>query len=121
MVVCVCAVCGVCVSMTLDEASEEDLIRDYFRNGHSYEVIRDFLETKHGMVMSLKTLKRRLKQLNLSRRASYTLMETVNSAIRTEPEWLRTAVGLQGYVADPATDAFVDHQTRPCYASTQIP
>ncbi|KAK0134269.1 hypothetical protein N1851_030179 [Merluccius polli] len=34
--------------------------------------------------MSLKTLKRRLKQLNLSRRASYTPMETVNSAIRTE-------------------------------------
>ena len=70
--------------MTLVEASEEDLIRDLFRKGHSSTVICDFLETKHGIVMSLKTLKRRLKQLNLSRRASYAPMETLNSAIRTE-------------------------------------
>ena len=73
-----------CVSITLDEPSEDDLIRAYFRKDHSNEVIRDFLETKHGIVMSLKTLKRRLKRLNLSRRANYTPLETVNAAITTE-------------------------------------
>ncbi len=43
-----------------------------------------FLESQHGIRMSLKTLKRRLKRLNLSQRASCSPQESVNAAIRTE-------------------------------------
>ncbi|XP_026119239.1 uncharacterized protein LOC113098401 [Carassius auratus] len=89
-----CPSCGMNVGFLTERPStsssvghgptEDDLIRAYFRKDHSNEIIRDFLESKHGIVMSLKTLKRRLKRLNLSRRANYTPLETVNAAITTE-------------------------------------
>ena len=41
--------------------------RTYFHQGYEYEVIRDFLEIQHEIVMSLSTLKRRLKEYGLSR------------------------------------------------------
>ena len=41
--------------------------KTYFHQGYEYEVIRDFLEIHHEIVMSLSTLKRRLKEYGLSR------------------------------------------------------
>lgn len=55
----------------------EDLIKDYFRRGFNYNSILGLLNTEHGISISLKTLKRRLKSLELYRRKNYTDLEIV--------------------------------------------
>jgi hypothetical protein len=49
------------------ENDEEELIRYYFYKGFAYLDICRFLSQYHGIEMSLSTLKRRMKQLNLQR------------------------------------------------------
>lgn len=44
------------------------LITDYFKQGFKYSEILSFLLVKHGILMSLRQLKRILKRLNLKRR-----------------------------------------------------
>lgn len=43
-----------------------DLIKQYFFEGHTYNVILDLLSTVHGIQYNLRTLKNRLKHLGLS-------------------------------------------------------
>ena len=45
--------------------TEDELISYYFKGGFKYNVIVKFLEEFHGITMSLRTLKRRLCNLNL--------------------------------------------------------
>ena len=45
----------------------EELVHDYFRDGYEYKVILYFV---HGICLSLRQLKRILKQLDLRRRGS---------------------------------------------------
>lgn len=47
--------------------SEEELISNYFKQGYSNKEIMEFLKL-HGVVLSLSTLKRKLKNLGLRRR-----------------------------------------------------
>ncbi|XP_056106311.1 uncharacterized protein LOC130084836 [Rhinichthys klamathensis goyatoka] len=66
------------------ELTEADLIHKYFSEGHTYEVILDFLGTKHNIFLSLSTLKRKLRNAGLTRRTEYTPINTVNAAITHE-------------------------------------
>lgn len=63
---------------------EDDLLRKYFREGHSYSVILDFLALKHNIKLSLRTLKTKLKNLSLYRRKNYSPLEIVQSAVIEE-------------------------------------
>ena len=54
--------------MKLEEnATEEELICNYFKQGYNNQEILDFL-TLHGIFMSLSTLKQRMRALKLVRR-----------------------------------------------------
>lgn len=55
----------------------EDLIKYYFHQGFHYDEILFNLSIRHGIVISMKTLKRRLKKLNLWRRKNYTDLNVV--------------------------------------------
>lgn len=55
----------------------EELIRHYHREGFHYDEILFNLAILHGIKISMKTLKRRLKDLNLWRRKNYTDMNVV--------------------------------------------
>ncbi|KAI2644655.1 Phasyl DNA replicon protein arp [Labeo rohita] len=63
---------------------EAGLISKYFSEGHTYDVILDFLKTRHNIFLSLSTLKRKLKNAGLTRRTDYSPIETVNAVITHE-------------------------------------
>ncbi|XP_050960119.1 uncharacterized protein LOC127161396 [Labeo rohita] len=67
-----------------DELMEAGLISKYFSEGHTYDVILDFLKTRHNIFLSLSTLKRKLKNAGLTRRTDYSPIETVNAVITHE-------------------------------------
>ena len=46
----------------------EEFVQMYFERGYSYRLILCFLSSCHGILLSLRTLKRVLKRLNLRRR-----------------------------------------------------
>ena len=62
---------------------EETAIRTYFQMGFSYEAILAFCATYHHTIISLRTLKRRLKQFGLCRWGSSS-WATISSAIHEE-------------------------------------
>lgn len=45
----------------------ESLIEEYFRRGHRYKVIQDYLNRHHGFKISLRTVKRVLRKKGLRR------------------------------------------------------
>ena len=64
--------CGVCGtrkrnSDVQSEANQEELIESYFLYGFDYQTICMFLETFHGITISLRTLKRQLAGHRLSK------------------------------------------------------
>ncbi|XP_034051647.1 uncharacterized protein LOC117532424 [Gymnodraco acuticeps] len=79
-----------------NEGIEAGLIHKYFTEGHAYEVILDFLEKRHNIVLSLRTLKRRLQNAGLTRRTDYTPIGTVHQTVAHE---LRGSGRLLGYRA----------------------
>lgn len=79
-----------------ETTTEDELIFKYFTEGHSYEVIIDFLATKHNISVSLSTFKRRLKDVSLTRRTNYTPITSVRAAISEE---LKGSGQLLGYRA----------------------
>ena len=46
------------------------LVRAYFEAGYAYSLILRFLESLHSITLSLRTLKRLLRQMGLRRRGS---------------------------------------------------
>ncbi|XP_055025013.2 uncharacterized protein [Misgurnus anguillicaudatus] len=76
-----------------DEATIRQLIY-YFNRGHSYNVIVDMMATLHGVRISLRGLKYKLKEAGMSRRKGYSPRNIVRSAIRLE---LRGPGQLFGY------------------------
>ena len=52
----------------MDSREVRRLIEHYFHRGFQNQVIVDFLNNRHGVTMSLSTLKRRLRYYGLSRR-----------------------------------------------------
>lgn len=49
--------------------SDEELVRDYFEKGFTYLEIKEFLNVKHDIKISLSTIKRWLRKMGLFRRA----------------------------------------------------
>ena len=57
-------------SPTLQSGSTNDLITHYFHAGHQYKTILQFLCVVHGVILSIRQLKRKLRHLGLRRRAT---------------------------------------------------
>ncbi|KAG5278045.1 hypothetical protein AALO_G00094580 [Alosa alosa] len=94
-----CGFCGTKVEFLKslqcqDAEAPEELIFKYFAEGHSYKVIMDLLATKHNISLSLRTLKRKLKNAGLSKRRNYTPVATIRAAIAEE---LKGSGQLLGY------------------------
>ena len=79
-----------------DTTMVDQLVAKYFTEGHSYEIIIDLLATKHNILLSLSSLKRRLLDAGLSRRANYSTIAAVRAAISEE---LKGSGQLLGYRA----------------------
>ena len=66
-----CSGCGECFCWNcgnkLPKSIEEETIVHYFKHGYTYSELIDFLSAKN-IVMSIRTLKRRIKNLQLSRK-----------------------------------------------------
>ena len=71
-------------TLVLDDSieNEEDLINFYFNDGFTYKEIRLFLSKYHGIVLSERTLKRRLKTMGLSRHNTQYNMPQVRQYVR---------------------------------------
>lgn len=103
-IVSFCGSCGGDVTFLRDcqdqEGSEDEtlaeLIHKYYMDGHSMEMIVELLVHKHNFTISVSTLKRRLKDANLCRRANYTSIEIVRMALCDE---LKGSGKLLGYRA----------------------
>lgn len=52
-----------------DEVTEQSLIEYYFSRGFQYKSIIDFLQKRHGIVISERTLRKRLNEYGLRRRS----------------------------------------------------
>ena len=76
--------CVFCGTTTVEDVSEEDLIRLYLSKGFMYEEIRSFLEVKHDIKLSLRTLKKRLLDLGLKRRNVTYDVDSVRDRIQDE-------------------------------------
>lgn len=57
-----------------ENQNERDIITQYFNDGYSYKTILNFLSQHHGIHYSLRTLKRKLRHLGLSKEANITNM-----------------------------------------------
>lgn len=67
-----------------DGEDESSLISYYFSRGYKYEAIVIFLKKYHGIKVSLRTLKNRLKKYNLKRKLPNYDLEMVRERIRHE-------------------------------------
>lgn len=74
----------------------EELIREYFRKGYSYGEIVNFLQSCHGIKISLRTLKSRLQAYGLKRRGHYT-DDHIETVVQSVNETIRTKDNNQGY------------------------
>ena len=63
---------------------EKEVIEYYFNCGYTYEVIIDFLKQHHGVLMSIRTLKRRLHTYGLKRKRVPVDENSVRNLIRVE-------------------------------------
>ena len=57
------------------------IIAEYFNEGHSYKVILQFLSVHHGVNISLRTLKRRLRDMALKRHMQSPLIDVWNAIV----------------------------------------
>ena len=77
-------------------STRDELIKQYFNIGFSYKEILVFLSTRHNISLSLRQLKRVLKNTNLSRRKS---RSTINSVMQFISSELTTSTSCFGYRA----------------------
>ena len=76
------------------EASVDELIEGYFHRGYPYQVIVGLLEKQDGVRMHVRTLKRKLKDLGLKRKAANHDEDIVRELIKQE---MQGAGSLAGY------------------------
>ncbi|XP_023810784.1 uncharacterized protein LOC111947453 isoform X1 [Oryzias latipes] len=67
-----------------EETTMDELIYKYFTDGHTSDIIVDLLATKHNISTSLSTVKRRLREADLTKRTNYTPIIAVQAAISEE-------------------------------------
>ena len=77
-------------------ADEKEAITHYFRRGYKYETIILFLSEYHGISLSLRTLKRRLKEYKLDKRSHSTSEDTVCQIIQDEIQGPSSSLGYRG-------------------------
>lgn len=77
-----------------DSEDEKSLIEYYFVRGFHYNSIIDFLSKRHGIVMSERTLRNRLKEYGLRRRLPMFNIDEVRQIIQ---EKLRGPGCMGGY------------------------
>ena len=63
---------------------QKEVIAYYFNCGYTYDVIIDFMNRHHGISISLRTLKRRLKEYDLKRKNVMIDEESVRNLIKIE-------------------------------------
>ena len=81
-------------NVTEREASVDELIHGYFHRGYPYQAIVGLLEKQDGVRMHVRTLKRKLKDLGLKRKAANHDEDIVRELIKQE---MRGAGSLAGY------------------------
>ena len=74
--------------------TEQEIIEKYFHCGYNYRLITCLLKNEHAIDMSVRTLKRRLKAYNLSKRTENICEEQVREIIQAE---MRGVGCLAGY------------------------
>ena len=75
---------------------EREIIQNYFYSGYSYEIITELLKQLHNINMSVRTLKRRLKDYGLRRNQNEVNEDELRNITREE---INTAGRTQGYRA----------------------
>ena len=102
---CWCIVCSMCIIFSLcmvvnslppphqlDHLSRDELIRIYFQDGFSNQLILCFLVLQCGIIytgISLSTLKRVLRRRNLKRRGSYSSLGHVGNCLLVRTGFFR--------------------------------
>ena len=81
-----CVICGENVSVAVAEPTEKEIIHDYFEKGYTYDEIRMFFEKRHGIIMSLRTLKSRLSNMGLKRKNVFYDINGVRERIKEEKD-----------------------------------
>lgn len=71
-------------SFLLSLDPEREIIERYFHLGYKYNVIINFLRSKHDICMNVRTLKRRLVKYKLSRNETWRSEEEVKNIIKEE-------------------------------------
>lgn len=70
-----------CLAEVGASRTRDNIIRKYFEMGFSYHLILCFLVALHGIYISLSTLKRTLRRLNLRRRGLYSSLHYVGQCV----------------------------------------
>ncbi|CAH3019489.1 unnamed protein product [Porites evermanni] len=78
-----CHNCGAGVE-SFQNDPEREIIERYFHLGYKYNVIINFLRSKHDICMNVRTLKRRLVKYKLSRNETWRSEEEVKNIIKEE-------------------------------------
>ena len=82
---CLLFTCGLkCDIILLKTENEREIIENYFHAGYKYDLIVCLLMKKHGIEMTVRTLKRRLKSYHLSRRNENISEDNVRTLLRQE-------------------------------------
>ena len=76
-------ICCLSTAVAVDnDHRREQLVKSYFNAGYTYNLILCFLAGVHGIIVSLRTLKRILRRLNLRRRGTGANMINLRIAAR---------------------------------------
>jgi len=79
-----------------DMGSEEDLVKFYHSKGYTYEVILQFLRKYHGVLLSLSSLKRRLRDFGLRKREILGDEDRIREIVRRELQGPGSLLGYRG-------------------------
>ena len=91
-----CHACGYRVTINMVEGTRndiDDIITDYFYRGYQYGPIVGLLKKHHGVQMSVRTLKRKLREFGLKRKGANYDEETVRQCIEREMQEAGTLAG----------------------------
>ena len=86
-----------CALHTNEVRNQDDLISNYFHQGYTNNEIAGFLALQHGIVLSVRTIKRILRRMGL-RRVTHTNESPVEEIVRAILEELENSAGaFMGY------------------------
>jgi len=80
-------------NVTEQEASVDELTEGYFHRGYPYQAIVGLLEKNDGVWMHVRTLKRKLRDLGLKRKAANHDEDIVRELNKQEIQWAGSLAG----------------------------